>query len=142
MLRKRSCYRHISVPFDRAREGSKFQGWLQIIILYYFSYFLEKQKCCGKSRLASFYSLQTNWCHLIEIMACNWVRRWRVTQGKNPDITVGAVVKFNTEIPSEPKIRWVKWRTIGVWEREAIFQETTGQIGEEPWSLQVPKEIL
>ena len=37
-------------------------------------------------------------------MACNWEPRLRVTQGKNPVITVGAVVEFHTEIQSAPQI--------------------------------------
>ena len=37
-------------------------------------------------------------------MACNWVPRLRVSQGKNPDMTVGAVVEFHTEIQSAPQI--------------------------------------
>ena len=37
-------------------------------------------------------------------MACNWVPRLRVSQGKNPDTTVGAVVEFHTEIQSAPQI--------------------------------------
>ena len=37
-------------------------------------------------------------------MACNWEPRLCVTQGKNPNITVGAVVEFHTEIQSAPQV--------------------------------------
>lgn len=40
---------------------------------------------------------------MIEIMTCNWVPRLCVTQGKNPDTTVGNL-KLETEIQSAPQI--------------------------------------